>query len=67
MAEAKKFIQKAIKRPGAFTAYCKGQGFDGVTNECIEQGMASDSPTTRKQAVLARTLRKIGARRKKGA
>ena len=34
---AKKWIQKAVKRPGAFTAWCKAHGFDGVTDSCIAQ------------------------------
>ena len=31
----KKWIQGAIKKPGSFTAYCKGKGYAGVTEECI--------------------------------
>jgi len=62
-AEAEKFIQKAIKKPGAFTEWCKRQGFDGVTSECIRRGMASDDPKTRKRAALAKTLRKLAKRK----
>jgi len=43
---------------GAFTSYCKQQGFNGVTNECIEKGLKSDDPEIRKQANFARNSRK---------
>jgi len=38
MAKIKKWIQKAIKNPGSFTAWCKRQGYKGVTVECIKKG-----------------------------
>lgn len=38
---------------GAFTDYCKGLGYDGVTDECIRRGKKSQSKAVRKQAVFA--------------
>ena len=59
----KKWIPKDLKK-GAFTAYCKKQGYKGVTKECIEKGKKSKNPTTRKRAVLAETFKKMARKRK---
>lgn len=59
LAKEKKWIQKAIKKPGAFKAYCKSKGFKGVTAECIRAGLKAGGKTA-KRAALARTLRKMG-------
>lgn len=61
-----KWIQKAIKRPGAFTAKAKKAkksvaGFAAAVTKNPERY----SPTTVRQANLAKTLKKISARRKK--
>ncbi|MEM2174019.1 MAG: hypothetical protein QXI58_00140 [Candidatus Micrarchaeia archaeon] len=61
----KRWIQKAIKRPGAFREYCIRKGYTGVTKECIEEGKKSKDPTVRRRAILAETLRKMRKRRKK--
>lgn len=61
--EKKKFIQKAIKKPGSFTNWCKSKGFDGVTNECIELGLKSDNKTIQARAKLARALRGIAKKK----
>ena len=45
-----------IKHPGAFTAWCKRQGFEGVTCECIKKGLASKNPHVRKMANFARNF-----------
>ena len=58
-----RWIQGAIKNPGAFTRYCKSKGFKGVTDKCIQEALAAGG-TVAKRARLARTLRKI--RGKKG-
>jgi len=59
MAKKKKdWMQDAVKHPGAFTSYCKKKGFDGVTQECINEGKKSSNPTVRKRATLAETFRK---------
>jgi len=65
MAKKKKnWIPKDLKK-GAFTAYCKRQGFKGVTKACIEKAKRSKNPTTRKRAILAETFRKMAKKRKK--
>jgi len=42
-----------ISHPGAFTDYCKSQGFDGVTCECICKAMKSNDKTLHKRANFA--------------
>ncbi len=61
----RRWIQKAIKKRGAFTQWCKRRGYSGVTQRCIEEGKRSKNPTTRRRAVLARTLRKTNKKRGK--
>jgi hypothetical protein len=62
--KAKKFMAKAVKHPGSFTRYCNSQGFDGPSMACIRFAIASGNVHREKQAVLARTFKKIGARRR---
>ena len=38
---------------GSFTAWCKTQGFPGVTAECIAKGKASKNPAIVKKATFA--------------
>lgn len=45
-------IIKPSKR-GSFTAWCKKQGFGGVTSECKSAGKNSQSPAIRKKATFA--------------
>lgn len=65
----KKWLQAARERMekkgtvGAFTRWCKQQGFSGVTDACIRAGLQSDNPTIRKRAHFARVVRKINRRR----
>ena len=56
----KKWIQGAIKRPGAFTAKAKkaGKSVAGFA-AAVSKNPGKNSPLTRKQASLAKTLRKI--------
>lgn len=55
------WIQAANKRmkakgtKGSFTKYCGGK----VTNECIQRGLNSSNPTTRKRAAFAKAMRSI--------
>jgi hypothetical protein len=63
--KSNKWMQKAVKHPGAFTEYCKRKGYDGVTQECIEEGKRSANPTIRKRATLAETFRKTSKGRRK--
>lgn len=44
---------------GKFTAHCKAKGFEGVTNECIEEGLASKSAGVNKMAQFAKNVRKF--------
>lgn len=43
---------------GTFTKYCKNKGHEGVTNECIEEGLASRSAKTRARAQFASNAKK---------
>ncbi len=62
---ANKWIQKADIKKGAFTAWCNKQGYDGVTQQCIDAGKKADDPTTRKRANLAETFRGMAKKRNK--
>jgi hypothetical protein len=61
-----KWIQGAIKRPGAFTAKAKkaGKSVAGYAS-AVTKNPEKYSKTTVRQANLAKTLRKISANRKK--
>ena len=56
----RKWIQKAIKRPGAFTAKAKsaGMGVQDFARHVLAKKMKFGTRTT-KQAVLAKTLSKL--------
>ena len=60
----KRWIQGAIKRPGATRAYCRRHGFKSVSEACLRQMESSGSPTLKRRAVLARTLKRLAKRRK---
>lgn len=62
----KKWIQKAIKRPGAFTKKAKkaGKSVSGMA-AAVTKNPERYNPTTVRQANLAKTLKKIGKKRKK--
>jgi hypothetical protein len=53
---SKKKPKIKIKHPGAFEKWCKQQGFEGVTCECIKKGLASKNPHVRKMANFARNF-----------
>jgi len=57
MAKKPKISIKKSKE-GSFTAWCKSQGYGGVTRECIAAGLRSKSPAIRKKANFARNSRK---------
>jgi len=69
MAQDNKWIQKAIKRPGAFTEWCEKHGFRGASFSCIEEAIKRAKKTGNdrllRQAYLARTLKTKIKRRKK--
>ena len=54
-----KWIKGAIKHPGAFTKYCRGQGYNGVTAGCIAKGRASSNHHVMRMANFANTLRRL--------
>lgn len=51
--ERKNEIKIKSSHEGRFTRHCKKAGYDSVTNECIEEGLASKSAGIRKQAQFA--------------
>ena len=64
MARAKsKWIQRAIKRPGAFTKKAKAAGMttSAYARRVLKKGSTA-STRTKRQASLANTLRKMGRR-----
>jgi hypothetical protein len=56
------FIQRAIHKPGSFTAYCRHKGYNGVTSGCIAKGKISKDSKTRHRANFADTLRHLPER-----
>jgi hypothetical protein len=61
----KKWIQKAIKRPGAFTAKAKKANKSvAAMAAAVTKNPSKYSATTVRQANLAKTLRKISKKRK---
>jgi hypothetical protein len=61
MAKDKKWLSKLAPKlkKGAFTQQCGGK----VTDECIQQGLNSPNPTTKRRAALAKTFRKIAKKK----
>jgi hypothetical protein len=66
MKKKKNWIQGAIKRPGAFTKKAKaaGMGVGAYANKVTKKGSKASSRTKR-EANLAKTLKKINRRKKK--
>jgi len=58
--ESRSGIEIKPENKGKFTAWCKRQGFGGVTQECIRKGLKSDDPGVRRMANVARNARKWG-------
>lgn len=58
--DRKKWIQKAIKKPGSFTAQAKkaGMGVQEYAGKVLQKGSEA-SATTKRRAILARTLKKL--------
>ena len=56
VARKRKWIKGAIKKPGSFTAYCRGKSYGGVTGACISEAIKAGGKVA-KRAHLARTLR----------
>jgi len=58
MAKKKSGIYIKPENKNKFTSYCKRNGYNGVTSECIAKGKRSKNPTTRKRATFAESSRK---------
>lgn len=61
---ADKFIQKAIKKPGALRKALKVKKGQKIPAKKLAKAAHSKNPKMRKRAVLAKTLRKISKRKK---
>lgn len=57
----KRWIQKAVKRPGALTKKAKAKGMT-ISQYCSQKNLSTRS---RRQCALARTLTKMSKRRKR--
>lgn len=57
------FIAGAVKHPGSFTRYCVHEGYGGPSMACIHHAMTSGNLHRERQAVLARTFKRLGAAR----
>ena len=60
---AKKWIQKAIKHPGALSKKLGVPEKKDIPMSKLKKAEKSKNPTTRKQAVLAETLKKISKKK----
>ena len=56
---AKKWIQKAIKKPGALRKSLGVKKGKDIPESKLEKATHSKNPKTRKRAVLAETLKKM--------
>ena len=56
---ADKFIQKAIKKPGALRKSLHVKKGEKITEAKLKKAEHSKNPKTRKRAVLAETLKKM--------
>lgn len=59
MAEKKKWIQDAIKKPGSLRKALHVKKGEDIPASKLEKATHSKNPKTRKRAVLAETLRKM--------
>jgi hypothetical protein len=58
------FIQGAVKKPGAFTAFAHRKGLS--MGAAITKGLHSKNATTRRRAGFAKAMRTIARRHKHG-
>jgi hypothetical protein len=62
---AEKWIQQATaKNKGALRAKTKTKKGKNISAAALNKAAKSKNPTTRKEAVLAKTLKKIGRKKK---
>ena len=59
MAEKKKWIQGAIKKPGALRKALHVKKGEKIPEKKLEKAEHSKNPKMKKRAVLAKTLRKL--------
>ena len=62
---AGKWIQKAIKNKGALRKALKVKKGKKISAKALSKAAKSKNPTLRRRAILAKTLRKLAAKRKK--
>lgn len=60
-----KWIQKAIKNPGALRKTLKVKKGKKITAKQINKAIKSKNPKTRRRAILAKTLMKLSKKKKK--
>ena len=58
MVKEKPDISIKKSNVGKFTSYCKSKGYESVTHECEQEGLASKSAGVRKMANFSRNARK---------
>lgn len=58
-----KWIQKAIKKPGALRKTLGVKKGEKITAKELSKASKSKNPTTRKRAALAKTLKKLSKNR----
>lgn len=58
MAE-KSPIKIKPKNKGKFTEYCKNKGYQSVTAECIDEGLASKAMSVNKMAQFAKNVKEF--------
>lgn len=61
---SEKFIQKAIKHPGALRKKLGVKKGEKIPEKKLEKAEKSKNPRTRKQAVLAETLKHMRKKKK---
>lgn len=59
MADKKDTIHIKKSHEGKFTNWCERKGYDGVTNSCIEEGLASKMANVRAMAQFASNAKKF--------
>lgn len=52
-----KKIEVKKENRGKFTEFCTRKGYEGVTDECISEGLASKNAVVRKRANFAKNAR----------
>jgi hypothetical protein len=60
------FMAEAVKpkRKGTFTRYCNRKGFNGSSMACINYAIKYGTVMREREAVLARTFKRVAAKRR---